>query len=455
MPDRPTPSNASPAELFERWGAEPARIPPLVQRVSSRVRRASDEASQAEIERCARHVWIRELYDDHGSGVFRYARSVTGSDADAEEVVQQTFLDADQKLDSYDRSMGRPRAWLFCFAVGRALNLTRSRRRRLRHEEPVGEAMPDRVTAPRDAQRLDIARALRTLDPAFHDVWWLCRVEEFTQAEVAESLGIPTGTVATRLRRADELLREALCDRDAPALLALPLALGAADTPPDPAIERGVHDLRKTVLDPTRHERIWRRIEETLRRDGPSRVVDSARTRALRAHGARFLSHGLTLALGLGVGLAASHRAPPRPAPIITQTARLSPPPPPVAPPLAPEPREAPAEVRIETRTSALPQGPQGAPRRVTRDTGDAEHRLRQARAALQRGDARDAMDALNAAERALSPGESREYLESLRIEALVLADERDEAQQRLVGFRAHYPQSAHLSRLEGWLARR
>lgn len=446
MPDELTPGAPPVTALFARWGADPARIPELERQLAASRRRADREP----VERLARHVWIRTLYEDFGSGVFRYARSMARSDADAEEVVQQTFIDADQKIDTYDRSVGSARAWLFCFARGRALNLTRSRRRLLAHEEPAGDALPDRATAPHDTpRRIDVARALRSLDETLHDVWWFCRVEELTQAEVAVMLAIPAGTVATRLRRADEQMREALRERDATPLLALPIALGAAEVPLPADLVRIVDDLKKPALDAPHRERLWKRIEERLRRSAHASARAIARAAAaLRPRGMQTLTHAVALAIGLTAGLAVRPRQHPAAPRVALQTAPLlatsapAPGPSPLAMPVAqPPPRDAPqhlAEARHAPR----------APR-------DTEHHMRQARAALLRGDARDANAALDAAERSLGPSESREYIESLRIEALLLAGDRERAEQRLSALRARYPESAHLPRLERWLASR
>ena len=79
------------------------------------------------------------LYKEHSTDAFRYALHLTGRRADAEDIVQQVFLQAHRHLE-LGRELVSPRAWLLTAVKHRAFNLTRDRR-----ELPVDAARPARA----------------------------------------------------------------------------------------------------------------------------------------------------------------------------------------------------------------------------------------------------------------------------------------------------------------------
>ncbi len=142
--------------------------------------------------------------------VFRLAALILGDAADAEDVAQETFVRAYLALDRFDTD--RPlRPWLLSIAA----NLARNRRRSLgRYWAALQRAFqanpeayhpaPDR-TAAADARRL--REAVSRLRPGAQDIIYLRYFMELSEAEAAETLGIPAGTAKSRLHRALAQLR--------------------------------------------------------------------------------------------------------------------------------------------------------------------------------------------------------------------------------------------------------
>jgi RNA polymerase sigma-70 factor (ECF subfamily) len=140
--------------------------------------------------------------------LLRVARSLTRHDADAEDLVQDTLLRAHRAIDSFD---GRhPRAWLL--TIMRNAHLNRQRRR---HPEPVGDFADraDTWRAPSADGFVDAAfdaaleRALGELPEPFRRVVDLVDVGGQSYAAAAAALGVPVGTVMSRLHRARARLR--------------------------------------------------------------------------------------------------------------------------------------------------------------------------------------------------------------------------------------------------------
>ncbi|AON55031.1 RNA polymerase sigma factor [Herbaspirillum seropedicae] len=138
----------------------------------------------------------------------RYARALTGAREAADDLVQDTLERAWQKLDSWQR--GSPmRPWLFSIMH----NLHADARRRA---SPATVALDefgeiDQVQAALDpGVLLDLETALQLLPPEQREVLLLVVLEEMRYEEVAVTLGIPTGTVMSRLSRARERLRRVM-----------------------------------------------------------------------------------------------------------------------------------------------------------------------------------------------------------------------------------------------------
>jgi RNA polymerase sigma-70 factor (ECF subfamily) len=141
-------------------------------------------------------IEIQQLYAASYRRLLGQLIGVTGSVAEAEDVVQEAFV---RGLDRPRRLLGadNPEAWLRTVAV----NLARSRWRRA--QRLVGLA-PRLVDEPRDGDvddNLVLLQALRRLPAGQREVIALHHLADLTVEQVADTLGLPTGTVKARLSR--------------------------------------------------------------------------------------------------------------------------------------------------------------------------------------------------------------------------------------------------------------
>jgi len=134
----------------------------------------------------------------------RYARALVGERAGADDLVQDTLERAWAKLHLYRRGTDL-RAWLF--TVMHNVHVNRVRATRL--FDPLEDEMPELAQrAQPDALELrDLDRAIARLPADQREVLLLVTLEEMSYDEVARTLGIPIGTVMSRLSRAREKLR--------------------------------------------------------------------------------------------------------------------------------------------------------------------------------------------------------------------------------------------------------
>ncbi|MFE9428053.1 RNA polymerase sigma factor [Kitasatospora sp. NPDC006697] len=182
------------------------------------------ELSQRSRLRAGDQSTFGELFDDHAQALLGYAARTLGDRTAAEDVVSLTFLEA-WRLRATLRPEGEDvRPWLFGIATNVLRNTTRAARR---HRAalarlPAREAVPD--FAEELAGRLDdtarLAAARRALDRlrrAEREVFVLCVWSGLGYAEAAEALGVPVGTVRSRLSRARGRLRELAAEELEPA----------------------------------------------------------------------------------------------------------------------------------------------------------------------------------------------------------------------------------------------
>jgi RNA polymerase sigma-70 factor (ECF subfamily) len=156
---------------------------------------------------------LRALHDEHGPDLLRYALRHTGDRQLAEDVVQETFTRAWRHPGRVAGDRGSARSWLFTVARNLIIDDFRSARH---NREQAVETMPE-VSAGDDVDgildRILLADALASLSPEHRvvivDAYYLGR----PLREVAERLGIPEGTVKSRLHYGVRALRLALEER--------------------------------------------------------------------------------------------------------------------------------------------------------------------------------------------------------------------------------------------------
>lgn len=155
------------------------------------------------------------LYQRHHLGVYRFARTMTGSVAAAEDVTQEVFLTFMQGLDRFDEGRGALSTYLF----GVARNVSRHRlRQEIRligqDHQREGELQDPDDDPAQAAMRLEsvarIRRCIRGLSSRYREVLILCDLEELSYQDAAIVLGTRVGTVRSRLHRARHMLAERL-----------------------------------------------------------------------------------------------------------------------------------------------------------------------------------------------------------------------------------------------------
>lgn len=149
------------------------------------------------------------LFDRHGADVLRFVRRVASADV-AEDVTQDVFLRVVRTAARHDGRTGSARSWLFGIAYAIVRERRRATARFLRAITNLGRASTVTSTSPDGGLRADVERALATLNDDKREVIVLVDVFGLTSPEVAEVLGIPVGTVWTRLHHARKALRVAL-----------------------------------------------------------------------------------------------------------------------------------------------------------------------------------------------------------------------------------------------------
>jgi RNA polymerase sigma-70 factor (ECF subfamily) len=158
---------------------------------------------------------LGELYDRYREPVRRFVARATSDADDVDDLVHATFLAAAKSAGRYD---GRPscRPWL----IGIAAQLLRRRRQSIGRFLAVLSALRGVQATGADPRpllqaRSDVERALVQISEAKRITLLMAEVEGLSCAEIAAALGIPIGTVWTRLHAARRELRRALEDRDA------------------------------------------------------------------------------------------------------------------------------------------------------------------------------------------------------------------------------------------------
>jgi RNA polymerase sigma-70 factor (ECF subfamily) len=147
---------------------------------------------------------LEALFRMHWQRAFRAAYLVAHDAAAAEDIAQESFLAAIRSLDRFDRR--RPFGpWLHRIVVNRAIDWTRSRK--LRGEVELTERV---ATVPPPSEPDETLSALARLPPEQRAVIVLRHLLDFTPGEIAEALGLPRGTVNSRLRRGLDALGDEL-----------------------------------------------------------------------------------------------------------------------------------------------------------------------------------------------------------------------------------------------------
>ncbi|MGH9014635.1 MAG: sigma-70 family RNA polymerase sigma factor [Acidimicrobiia bacterium] len=153
-----------------------------------------------------------EVARDHGRFLYNVAYRLAGNDVDAQDVVQEALIRVRKGLETYQP--GSLEGWLARIVTNVFLDEVRRRRRRPTEALP---ADPDRVVPPAPAADQvasglsdEVQAALAALPDEFRVAVVLCDVADLSYEQISESVGVPVGTVRSRIHRGRRLLRAAL-----------------------------------------------------------------------------------------------------------------------------------------------------------------------------------------------------------------------------------------------------
>jgi RNA polymerase sigma-70 factor, ECF subfamily len=166
---------------------------------------------------------LAALYDRHCRAAYSLILRIVRSPADADDVLQETFVRVWTRADTYDARLGAPAAWLIRIARNRAIDRVRARRVRAdisvapaaREDGSVVVPEPETPTTPEHALHdtmttRAVGSALTHLPAVQRELIEAAFFDGYTHHELAARFGVPLGTVKTRIRTGLAALREHL-----------------------------------------------------------------------------------------------------------------------------------------------------------------------------------------------------------------------------------------------------
>jgi RNA polymerase sigma-70 factor, ECF subfamily len=161
---------------------------------------------------------VGELYRRYSKRLYRFGVQYLGDSGLAEEMVQETFVRLWRTAGRFDTTRGSVGAYLFVIARSTAADIRKrpSSRPLMPVEDAQVPPQPDSVDQILDG--LIVREALETLGAGHAQVLQLAKEEGLTQSQIAERLGLPLGTVKTRMFHGIRAMRSALAERGFNAL---------------------------------------------------------------------------------------------------------------------------------------------------------------------------------------------------------------------------------------------
>ncbi len=198
---------------WDRPGGEPDRPPFRFTVVGSSAALLADRCGGGDV-RADDTDLLRALHDQHGRALWAYVVGLTNGDrAQAQDVVQETFLRAWRNPQVLDETRGSARAWLFTVAKRIVIDEWRTARSR---REQITDVVPERPVPDEMDRVVDhhlVVEAMRSLSDDHRAVLHECYFRGSSVIEAATALGIPAGTVKSRTHYALRALRLALEER--------------------------------------------------------------------------------------------------------------------------------------------------------------------------------------------------------------------------------------------------
>lgn len=155
-------------------------------------------------------VGVRELVEAHYQPLYRYAYRLSGSAADAEDLTQEAFGKAVERLSQL-RDPAKARQWLFRIVRNAYLHTVRdAKRARVVPLDSVGDVPDVPADQPLTLDPEQLQAALNELDESFRTPLILFYFNEFSYRDIADQLELPIGTVMSRLARGKAHLKAKL-----------------------------------------------------------------------------------------------------------------------------------------------------------------------------------------------------------------------------------------------------
>jgi RNA polymerase sigma-70 factor (ECF subfamily) len=164
---------------------------------------------------------FNQLYDRFSTLVFTLAMRMLKVRSDAEDLLQEVFVQVWRQAENYSAERGSPEAWIINIARSRAIDKIRSIRRMEKSfvltDDPARAESSENVesSAAESETRLMMNSVLANLPQTQRKVLELAYFDGLTQTEIAERLAEPLGTVKTRMRSGIQRLREIVSSRAA------------------------------------------------------------------------------------------------------------------------------------------------------------------------------------------------------------------------------------------------
>jgi RNA polymerase sigma-70 factor (ECF subfamily) len=166
--------------------------------------------------RMSNSVAMRRLYDASSGVLYTLALRITRNSADAEEVLLDVYQHVWKNAGKFDPARGTVWRWLILMTRSRALDRLRSGGSRREREDLTdcqdirsSGPLPDEATLLNEQQKF-VRHAVSSLPPEQRSALELAYFSGFTHSEIASRLGVPLGTIKTRIRMAMDKLRVAL-----------------------------------------------------------------------------------------------------------------------------------------------------------------------------------------------------------------------------------------------------
>ena len=182
------------------------------------MRQPAEQPAESELVARARagdNEAFEALYRQHAGRVHALCLRMTGNAAQAEDCVQEAFVQAWKKLSSFQGASAFG-TWLYRIAVNEVLGVQRRDRRRITHLQVVGDEERSEgmeyahALGVEAGEEIDVEQAVRALPEGARNVFVLVGLHGYSHEETAEALGVAVGTSKAQLHRARQLLAKRL-----------------------------------------------------------------------------------------------------------------------------------------------------------------------------------------------------------------------------------------------------